>query len=143
MEVACPPRVPTPRAAFPPDPGPSHNAFLSLVDRALITPIGEKGFGVHETIQGFFESVVTPMERQGLAAFATRSLRDRAAEVLANGDAVASIDYLSNALRLAPPDERVAIEEELGDAPERAGDLPAALGAYKRGLQAPCPPATP
>ena len=143
MKVACLYRVPMPRAAFLPEPGLSHNAFLSLVDRALITPIGEKGFGVHETIQGFFESVVTPMERQGLAAFATRSLRDRAAEVLANGDVVASIDYLSNALRVAPPDERVAIEEELGDAYERVGDLPAALVAYKEGLKASGAPDTP
>ncbi len=137
MKVACLYRVPMPREAFLPEPGLSHNAFLSLVDRALITPIGEKGFGVHETIQGFFESVVTPLERQGLAAFALRSLRDRAADVLASGDAVACIDCLSNALRVAPPEERVAIEEELGDAHERVGDLPAALVAYKGALKAP------
>lgn len=142
MKVACLYRVPMPREAFLPEPGLSHNAFLSLVDRALITPIGEKGFGVHETIQGFFESVVTPMERQRLAAFAMRSLRDRAAEVLADGDAVACIDYLSNALRVAPSDERVAIEEELGDAHERVGDLPAALVAYKEGLKASGAPET-
>lgn len=142
MKVACLYRVPMPREAFLPEPGLSHHAFLSLVDRALITPIGEKGFGVHETIQGFFESVVTPLERQHLAAFALRSLRDRAAEVLAGGDAVACIDCLSNALRVAPSDERVAIEEELGDAHERVGDLPAALVAYKEALKAPGAPET-
>ncbi len=136
MKIACLYRMPMPREAYLPNPGLSHDPFLSLVDRALITPIGERGFEVHDTIQEFFESVLTPLERESLAAFVTRSLRKRAAEAIDEGDALSCIDYLSNALRLAPSGELGSIQEGLGDAHERVGDLPAALVAYKDALKA-------
>jgi len=136
MKVACLYRVPMPRDAFLPRPGLSHDAFLSLVDRALISPIGERWFGVHETIQEFFESVLTPAEKDDLAPFATQALRDRANEATKAGDTGSCIDCLSNVLRFAPDSERAGIHEELADAHERVGDFPAARGAYQEALKA-------
>jgi len=135
MKVACLYRVPMPREAFLPGPGLSHDAFLALVDRALISPIGEKGFGVHETIQEFFESVLTPAEKNELAPFASRALRVRASEAMQAGDAGSCIDCLSNALRFAPVTDRAEIDEELADAHDRVGDFPAAQEAYEEALK--------
>src|SRR5882762_4381541 len=136
MKVACLYRVPMPRDAFLPGPGISHDAFLSLVDRALITPIGDREFGVHDTIQAFFESVLSPSEKSHLAIFATRCLRAHAAKALETGDTLSCIDCLSNVLRFAPVSDRAGIQEELADAHERVGDFPAARGAYQEALKA-------
>src|SRR5882762_2488061 len=136
MKVACLYRVPMPRDAFLPGPGISHDAFLALVDRALISPIGERWFGVHETIQEFFESVLTRAEKDELAPFATQALRDRANEATKAGDTGSCIDCLSNVLRFAPVSDRAGIQEELADAHERVGDFPAARGAYQEALKA-------
>ena len=135
MKVACLYRVPMPREAFLAAAGVSHDAFLALVDRALISPVGEKGFGVHETIQEFFEAVLTAAEMKELSPFATRALQDQAGEAMKAGDPGSSIDCLSNALRFAPESERGIIHEELADAHDRLGDFPAAQAAYEEALR--------
>lgn len=136
MKVVCLYRVPVPKEALLPDAAASQDALLSLVNRALLVPIGEASFGTHDTIRDFFASMLTPAERQSLSLYAVGQLRDLASGARQAGNPVASVDCLANAVSLATePAARLALLESLGDAHERIGDLPSALTAYKEGLQ--------
>ena len=129
-------RVPVPREALLPDAGLSYDVLLSLTDRGLIRAVGEEGFEVHDTVREFFLSVSTEPERRRLGQFAIRQLRRFASLAEQSGNLVASINCLSNALRLSTPGEgKDALEEALGNSYERIGDLPGALTAYKEAMK--------
>ncbi len=137
MKVACLYRVPVPREAFFADPALSHDVLVSLADRALLIPVGQENFEVHDTIQEFFATVLTDDERRELSTFAVRTLTRLASKASSNGDLISCIGYLSNAIQLASsPQERVGALEALGDAHERLGDLPGTIVAYKEALKA-------
>jgi tetratricopeptide (TPR) repeat protein len=128
--------VPVPRDALLPDTTMIHDVLLSLVDRALLMPVGHDRFVVHDTIREFFSDILTPSERRDFAPFAVGQLRSLAAAAYEARDAVAALDILSNALVLATSRaERVAIREAMGDAYERLGELPDILVAYKEALK--------
>ncbi len=134
MKTASLYRVPVPDTAlfFESE---SHDALMTMMDRSLIRRLGDNCVGVHDTIREFFESVVTPPERLELAEFAAGQLRQLAAEARESGNFVASINYLSNALRLCPQAEQPpSLWEALGEAHDQIGDLPETLAAYKEAL---------
>ena len=136
MKVACLYHVPVPREAFFAGVSESHDAVISLVNRALLQPIGPSSFGAHDTIREFFASILTPSEREALARFAVGQLRALAGSARESGDPVACVGYLSNAVSVATATvERVFLLEALGDANERLGDLPGALTAYKEAVK--------
>lgn len=132
MKVASLYQVPVPRKTLLSIPGASYEALASLRDRSLIRFVGRDRYEVHDTIRDFFTSVLTPAESVEFGALAVRELRALAAEGYATGEFASSTDYLSNALRLSRDvGERAEIQEALGDAQGRTGDLPAALVWYK------------
>lgn len=132
MKAASLYQVPVPRKTLLSIPGTSYEALASLRDRSLIRFVGRDRYEIHDTIRAFFAGVLTPTESRELAAFAVKELRGLAAEGRATGDFAASLDYLSNALRLSQgTTERAEIQEALGDAQVRTGDFPASLVWYK------------
>lgn len=132
MKVASLYKVPVPREALFLDKAASHDVLLSLVDRSLIVPVGGDNFEVHDTIQEFFTTILSEEERRELGSFSARQLSRLASGAYSQGNFVGCINYLSNALQLTPPPKEVgALQEQLGDAYERIGDLPATLVAYK------------
>ena len=136
MKMASLYRVPVPREALFPDPTLSHDILLSLTDRCLIRSVGEGRFEVHETIRDFFSAVLTSKERKHLGGFARVQLRELASDAVAAGDLVACIDCLSSALEFATTGpEREGLQEALGDANERMGDLLAASVAFKEAMK--------
>ncbi len=136
MKVASLYEVPVPREALFLDETLSHDVLMSLVNRALLQPMGDEAFGAHDTIRDFFASVLTPSELQGLRKFAVGQLRQLAAHEDEAGNVVACVDSLSNALRLSVDEsERAVLWEALGDANERIGDLPGSLTAFKSAMR--------
>ena len=130
-------RVPVPLEVLLTGPGISHDVLLSLQGRALLRRLGDDSFEVHDTIRDFFASVLTPAEKETLGAFVASQLQRLAAEAQRSGALVKCIDCVSNALELLPAGhDDAALLETLGDALNRIGDLPAALRAYRRPLQA-------
>ncbi len=136
MKLACLYGVPVSRGALFFDPTWSHDVFLSLASRSLLTSVGDDSVEVHDTLREFFSSVLTQAERRELAAFAAKELQRQAADARRQGNLSACIDDLSSALRLplSAPDQ-IAVWEALGDVNERVGDLPDALVAYKEAMK--------
>ncbi len=142
MKRACLYRVPVPQDALLLGPEESHDALVSLVNRTLLRPLGASGFGAHDTVREFFASILTPSEREALAASAVGQLRSLAGRAREAGDPVACVGYLSNAVTLAAVDaSRARLLESLGDAHERIGDLPGTLTAYKEAVRLSAEPA--
>lgn len=136
MKVASLYGVPVPRDALLADPSLSHDVLLSLEARALLMAVGSDRYVVHDTIQAFFADALTPSERRDLAPFAVAQLRALADAAFRNRKFLASLDFLSNALRLAAsPAEGLSIREAMGDVYERLGVLPDVLIAYKEALK--------
>ncbi len=136
MKLAALYQTPVPREAFFGGPELTYDVLLSLQSRALIRRVGEDAFEVHDTIRDYFDSILSDSDRTTLGHFALSQLQDLASQAEAAGDCLASIDYLSNALRLhLPSGRRVALLERLGDAYHWIGDLLQTLTAYKEGLR--------
>ena len=125
-------RVPVPAAALHSDPSITHDTLLSLTSRALLRTVGTDLLEVHDTLRSYFVDILTASELSTLGAFASAQLRSLASQAQANGNAVACIGYLSNALHLpATREEREALLENLADLHEKIGELPAAVTEYK------------
>ncbi len=137
MKIASLYKVPVARQAFFFDETLSHDVLMALMDRALIVPVGDEGLEAHDTIRDFFTSVLTSSERRRLGAFAIEKLSEHASNALNSGDIPSYIDYLSNAVQLAPQGAQLLwITEALGDAKEEIGDLKGGMLAYKEALKA-------
>ncbi len=125
-------RVPVPRSAILAHPEATAEDFRSLVGRFLIRPVGKENFEVHDTVRDFFLEVLTAREREVLSPLALEQLKFLTSTARAEGDFHACVDYLSNALRLpVSPAERATLQEALGDANARIGDLSGAVDAYR------------
>ena len=136
MKLASLYGVPVSRKALFFHPAWSHDVFLSLADRSLLTPVGGEDVEVHDALREFFSSLLTATERRELGAFAATELRRQAESARKEGNLTACVDSLSSALRLPLPDtDRLAVWEALGDVNERLGDLPDALVAYKEAMK--------
>ncbi len=136
MKTAALYAVPVPREALLTTPDLSHDVLLSLVAKALIRPVGDESFGVHDTIRDFFASILSASERVALASVATDHLLSLSADAHARKDFVGVLNCLANALQLAGSREQEAtLWESVGDTNERIGDLPAALAAYAEALR--------
>lgn len=137
MKIASLYRVPVPPAALFFDANLTHDVLLQLTSRALVTPVEDEGFEVHDTIRDFFVDVLTEAERKELAAFAVPQLNELAGKAKEEGDIPLCIHNLSNALQLSSAGiERLAVCEALGDAQEQIGDLEGTLRSYRLGLEA-------
>ncbi len=136
MKVASLYQVPVPRGTLLAIPGSSYEALASLRDRSLVRFVGGDRYEVHDTIRDFFTGVLTPTEFREFGELVVGTLRELAAKDYGTGHFVTAMDYLSNALRLSrQPQERVEIQEGLGDVEERMGDLPASLVWYKAAIR--------
>ncbi len=128
--------VPVPRETLLSIPGSSFEVLASLRDRSLLRFVGGDRYEVHDTIRDFFRRILTPAESRKFAALAVDRLRELAANGRRVGDPNSATAYLSNALRLShQPAERREIQEALGDAEARMGDLPGSLVWYRDSLR--------
>ncbi len=135
MKAASLYRVPVPRSTLLAIPGSSFEALTALRERSLLRSVGDERYEVHDTIRDFFGTVRTPQETLEYGTLAVSELHALSAEFSAAGDLVASIDCLSNAIRLTSnPAQKAELLEDLGDAEGRMGDLPAVLVAYREAL---------
>ena len=134
MKTASPYRIAVPREVLMSMPSSSHDIVLSLQNRALLRPVGDDAYEVHDTIRDFFHGLLTPSERQALGAMASNQLRSLAQRAFELGDYAGCIDCASNALELLSEREDPELDEFLGDAHARIGDLPSALEAYRQAL---------
>ena len=136
MKMASLYHVPVPPDSLLQSPQTSHDVLLTLREKSLVMPVGPEAVGVHDTIRDFFSSIITPSERRTFGPEVMAELRQLALRAQAKGDYVASINFLSSALAVAPsPAEGAAIQEALGDAQERISDLPGAVTLYKEALK--------
>lgn len=136
MKVAALYAVPFPKEVLFGEPSLSHDILLSLTAKALIRPIAEGTFGVHDTIRDFFSSILTRHEREGLAPVAVSHLVRLSEEATAGKDFITGLNCLSNAVGLATsPGQQAALYETLGDTHEHIGDLPGALSSYKEAIR--------
>jgi tetratricopeptide (TPR) repeat protein len=135
MKVASVYRVPVPKEALFLDPSASYDSIVELTELALLRPIGEAEYDVHDSIREFFEELLSESERREIGGFAAQRLEAVAESARDRGDRMASIQALSNAVRLSGErPEHPRLLEELGDALESIGDLPDALAAYRESL---------
>jgi tetratricopeptide (TPR) repeat protein len=135
MKAGCLFRVPVPGKSFLSSPETPYEALLSLQDQSLLRTVGEDRYEIHDTIREFFVSTLTSKERSALVAFATDQLQGLATRASDEGDWASSIAYLSNALRIAESSEaQCVLQEALGDANGRVGDLLAVLVSYRAAI---------
>lgn len=135
MRTGCLYSVPVPREALLSNPETSYETLLSLQDQSLVRAVGEDRYEIHDTIQDFFIGTLTPNERSALVTFATDQLQGLASRASAEGDWASSIAYLSNALRIAEsPEAQRALQEALGDANARLGDLLTMSTSYRSAM---------
>lgn len=129
-------RVAVPRNALLAREGLTHDILSSLVDRALVRSVGDARYELHDTIRGFFENLLTPIERKEFGSLASDQLLALAKEAVAEADIVGCIGYLANAARLeVPAEKRLTLMESLADSYGRIGDLSAASTAYREAMR--------
>ncbi len=136
MKVAALYAVPFPKEVLFVEPSLTHDVLLSLTAKALVRPVAEGTFGVHDTIRDFFSSILTPYEREGLAAGAVSHLVRLSEKATAEKDFITALNCLSNAVGLTTStSQQAALYESLGDTHEHIGDLPGALSSYKEAIR--------
>lgn len=135
MKVASLYTVPVPPEALFADASLTADVVAYLADRGLLRMTEEGTVEVHETIRDFFSTVLSRAEQARLRPFALKELRGLVLAARRARRAAACVGFLQNALRLARSQrQRCGLLEELGDADQQLGDLPAALIAYKEGM---------
>ena len=136
MKIASLFEVPVPVETLLSDSTLSQDLVLSLVDRSLMRHVGEDRFGVHDTVQRVFVSFLSATERDELGRVAAAQLRELASQAWEAGEAVRTIDCVSNALHLeTSPQDRAFLLELKGDAADRIGELMDAMAAYREALK--------
>jgi len=119
------------------------DVLLALKSRELLRSVGEERYEIHDTIREFFWERLTARERRIFGAFAVRQLNRLAQDSWAAKRFGSCANYLSNAVRIADPAHgRATLEEALGDAFARTGDLLALSVAYRQALTDAASPAT-
>lgn len=132
MKVASLYSIPVSREALLPDAQGADEILGSLVERCLLRVVGPDRLEAHEVIRDSLAGFLTIAERRDFAGFATRQLREIADRADAAGDVGTAIRALANAVRISPErEERASLWERLGEAHDRIGDLPEALGAFR------------
>jgi tetratricopeptide (TPR) repeat protein len=127
--------VPVPSEALFQRPAWDAEILLALTDRELLRTVAEDRYEIHDTIRDFFVQRLAPHERRAYATFAIRQLRRLADNAMTSRRFRSCADYLSNAIRLCDsPCERAILQEALGDAQTRTGDLLALSVAYRSGI---------
>jgi len=135
MKLASLYRVPVHREALLPG-STSPDVVGALVRRALIRPVGEDTFEVHDSVREFFGRILAGTERQELVSLGFRNLRSLADEAAVDNDWVGAAGALSNAVFLAASNaDRLPILESLGDARRHLGDLKGAETTYREAMQ--------
>jgi len=136
MKTASLYEVPVPIETLLSDSTFSQDLVLGLVDRSLMRRVGEDQLGVQDAVRGVFVSFLTAAERDEFGKVAAGQLRELASQAWEAGDAVRTIDYVSNALHLVvSPQDRAFLLELKGDATDRIGELKDAMAAYREALK--------
>ncbi len=129
-------RVPVPKEALYAHATLTYDVLMDLEDRSLLRASGDGRYEAHDTIRGFFSSIITKSERSRLGAFAAKRLRELASNAHELGDLVSCVDFISNALDLpAPKEDHLILWELLGDVKKELGDLPNCLGAFREAMR--------
>ncbi len=137
MKIASLYRVPIPPEALLFEATLSRDVMHDLMERALLTVVGEEDVEVHDTIRDFFEALLTEVEKTEFRAFVVPQLRELASKAWDQGDLSYCISCLSNALHLSPSgSEGLAVYEALGDVKERIGDVEGGLESYRMAMVA-------